>query len=312
MLKKKPRITKLEGNGDEDFYWKRVVRNDCFLGINRKQQHESQQKLANSTVGVAGVGGLGSYLAIQLARVGVKHIKIADPDHFEESNINRQLGAGANTIGKNKAIEVGRMIQEMAPDVTVEIYSEGIQRHTAESFVSGTDLLFDCTDFYLTDERYALHGAYKNHSQTKAMLCACIWGWGTAIYKFDRDGMGYEELTGIKGGQDLDHDKIDRLVRMQANFLPRFPCLEGIYDWMGNLGNIPIHGAIPPIAHGFLTAEAMKIVCDLDREPYCKTLPAIPQYLWIDTQELSMSVETFDGSWINEDAFAKYFPEHAQ
>lgn len=312
MLQKKPRIITLEGNGNEDFYWKRLVRNDCFLGIDRKQQHESQQKLADATVGVAGCGGLGSYLAVQLARVGIRHIKVADPDHFEESNINRQLGSGAHTIGKNKAIVVGEMIHEMTPDVTVDIYPEGLQRHTAESFVSGTDLLLDCTDFYLTDERYALHKAYKEHARTRAMLCACIWGWGTAIYKFDRDGMGYEELTGIAGGQYLDPGKIDRLVKMQANYLPRFPSLQGIYDWMDDLGNIPIHGAIPPIAHGFLTAEAMKILCDLDKEPYCKTLPSIPQYVWIDTQELSMSMETFDGTWINEGSFAKYFPEHAK
>ena len=77
------------------------------MDLDKEQQQASQEKLAHSVVGVGGAGGLGSYLAVQLARVGVKHIKIGDPDHFEESNINRQLGAGVNTIGKNKAIVVG-------------------------------------------------------------------------------------------------------------------------------------------------------------------------------------------------------------
>jgi ThiF family len=285
--------------------------NACFLGVNKEQQRESQQKLADAVVGVAGCGGLGSYLAIQLARVGIRHIKIADPDSFEESNINRQLGAGANSLGRNKALVVGDIIREMTPDVTVDIYPEGLQRHTAESFVSGTDLLFDCTDFYLLDERYALHRAYRGHSRTRTMLCACIWGWGTAIYKFDRNGVTYEQLTEVSEGEDLTPQKIDRLVRMQANYLPRFPSVDGIFEWMKDMGNIPIHGAIPPIAHGFLTAEAMKVLCDLDKEPYNKTLPSIPEYLWIDTQEFSMSIEKFDGNWINESSFRRHFPEQA-
>ena len=93
MLQKKPRIFKVDGNGDEDFYWKRLVRNDCFLGADKEQQHESQQKLANTTIGVAGCGGLGSYLAVQLARVGVGHIKVADPDHFEASCVDASVYA---------------------------------------------------------------------------------------------------------------------------------------------------------------------------------------------------------------------------
>ena len=309
MLNKKARVITLPGNGDDEFYWNRLIRNDCFLGLNDAHRRASQEKLKNSVVGVAGAGGLGSYLAVQLARVGVGHIKIADPDTFEASNINRQLGAGANTIGRGKAITVAEMIVEMAPDVTVDVYPEGIQRHTAEDFVDGTDLVIDCTDFYLIDERYALHRAYRNHQRTRSMLCACIWGWGTAVYKYDRDGVTLEEITAMEEGEDLTPEKIDRIMKLQANYLPRFPDKDEIYRWMGELGNIPIHGAIPPIAHGFLTSETMKILCDLE-EPFNKMIPPIPEYLWIDTQELSMSIEKFDGeNWLNADAFAEHFSE---
>ena len=98
MLKKTPRIIRIDGNNDEPFYKNRVIRNSCFLGVDVEQQIRSQEMLANSVVGVAGAGGLGSYLAVQLARVGVRHIKIADPDHFEASNINRQNEADLRTI----------------------------------------------------------------------------------------------------------------------------------------------------------------------------------------------------------------------
>lgn len=307
MLRKKARVIRHDGNGDSGFYDRRVSRNSCFLGIDAAGQAKAQAMLADSVIGVAGAGGLGSYLAVQMARVGVKHIKIADPDHFEETNINRQLGAGIDTIGKNKAIVVGEHIRSAMPDVTVEIFPEGIQRHTAEDFVEGTDLLFDLTDFYLIDERYALHRAFRAHERTKTMLCGCVWGWGSAIYKFERDGVTYEDLIGIKEGQDLTPEKIDTLVRMQANVLPRFPSKETIYSWMEDVGNIPILGAIPPVACGLLAAQAVLILCGLDKEPFSRPLPPIPEYFMVDAQNLSSGFYTFDGEWANPGVYEELF-----
>ena len=48
------------------------------------------QKIKHSCVGIAGVGGLGSTIAIALARIGVGHLIIADFDLVEPSNLNRQ------------------------------------------------------------------------------------------------------------------------------------------------------------------------------------------------------------------------------
>lgn len=302
------KIIRHQGKPNDDFYKSRVVRNSCFLGVTKKQQAESQMKLANSVVGVAGAGGLGSYLAVQMARVGVKHIKIGDPDLFEASNINRQLGAGADTVGKNKSVVVGEMIAAAMPDVTVEIFPEGIQQHTAEEFVRGTDLVFDCTDFYLLGERYALHRAYRNHARTKTMLCGCIWGWGAALYRFEKDGMTYEGLLGLDENEALTPEKIDVLVRMQANYLPRFPSKDHIYSWMDEHDNMPILGAIPPIGCGLLAAQGVLVLCDLDREPFAKPLPPIPEYFWVDVQELNAGFYTFDGNWVNLDNYRKHFP----
>jgi molybdopterin/thiamine biosynthesis adenylyltransferase len=304
---KKPRKIRLEGVRNDKFYNERVSRSMCFLGIDEEQQKISQEKLANSVVGVAGCGGIGSYLALQLARIGIRHLKLADPDHFDVSNINRQLGAGHSTIGKNKAMVVGEMVHEMTPDVTVEIYPDGIQRHTAEDFVDGCDLILDMTDFYLIQERYALHRAYRASARAKTMLCACVWGWASTVYKFAKDGVTYEDLLGIPEDKTLDRADVERLIKMQANYFPRFPSRETVYDWMGDVGNIPILGAIPPIACGYVAARATLALCDLEREPYCKPLPPIPSYYLVDTATFEAGFFKFDGEWANEDAFETHF-----
>ena len=61
-----------------------------------------QKKISNSKVLVIGVGGLGSPLAIYLARLGVGTIGIVDNDKIELSNLNRQIIYDTSEIGKYK------------------------------------------------------------------------------------------------------------------------------------------------------------------------------------------------------------------
>ena len=61
------------------------------------------EKLKNSKIVLFGLGGVGSYIAEALARVGVGNLIIVDGDTVDITNINRQLIANINTIGKNKA-----------------------------------------------------------------------------------------------------------------------------------------------------------------------------------------------------------------
>ncbi len=65
---------------------------------------ETQQKLKDSTVFVAGAGGLGSPVSIYLAVAGIGNIRICDFDAPEYSNLNRQILHNHNRIGVNKAV----------------------------------------------------------------------------------------------------------------------------------------------------------------------------------------------------------------
>ena len=306
-MKKKPRVITLEGKYDDRIYKDRVLRNMCLLGIDDAEQQASQAALSNAVVGIAGAGGLGSHLALQLARLGIRHIKIADLDHYETTNMNRQLGADLENLGRNKALVVGEMVHKSLGDVTIEIFPEGIQRHTADAFVAGCDLLFDLTDFYLIDERYALHRAFRENSPAICMLCSCVWGWGATLYKFTKDGMTYEELLDIPEGTKIEDKHVERLILMQANYLPRFPSLSTVYEWMRKVGNAPVLGATPPLGCGLLATRACLILCGLEREPYCKPLPPIPQYFLLDAAGLESGFYEFNGEWANPGIHERLF-----
>ncbi len=79
---------------------------------------EIKSKLKNYTVGIAGVGGLGSNCAIALARVGVGKIIISDFDIVYESNLNRQYFF-KDQIGLRKVDALKENIQRINPEIEI-------------------------------------------------------------------------------------------------------------------------------------------------------------------------------------------------
>jgi tRNA A37 threonylcarbamoyladenosine dehydratase len=94
-------------------YSERFERNLGFLSS------KEQSILENSSVAIAGAGGDGGMIALQLARMGVGEIRLADPDPFGVENINRQAVCTDLTIGQNKAEAVGAYIQAINPNLSV-------------------------------------------------------------------------------------------------------------------------------------------------------------------------------------------------
>lgn len=78
-----------------------------------------QIRLMDSRVGVCGCGALGLYVVNYLARLGVGHITIWDPDVFRESNLNRQLFSSYETLGKSKVEICRAAIEQINPTVQI-------------------------------------------------------------------------------------------------------------------------------------------------------------------------------------------------
>lgn len=88
---------------------------------------DGQQQVADTTVGIAGLGGLGSMVALQLARFGVQEFVFADPDVVERSNLPRIYGATAADIGRDKVDVVGEQVVRANPDAEVRAYNDRVQ-----------------------------------------------------------------------------------------------------------------------------------------------------------------------------------------
>ncbi len=85
----------------------RYQRNIGTIGV------EGQLRLILSRVGICGLGGLGGYVAEELARFGVGFLALVDGDLFEESNLNRQLLCSEGDLGRPKAEAAAERIRSV-------------------------------------------------------------------------------------------------------------------------------------------------------------------------------------------------------
>ena len=84
---------------------------------------ENCEKLKNSHITIVGLGGVGGYAVVMLARAGVNNFTLIDFDKVEETNINRQIVATIKTIGKFKTEVLKEILLEINPNCQIQIYT---------------------------------------------------------------------------------------------------------------------------------------------------------------------------------------------
>ncbi|WP_449397018.1 HesA/MoeB/ThiF family protein [Devosia riboflavina] len=104
-----------------------------------------QEKLRNATVFICGTGGMGGAAILALARAGVGSLILADIDTFEIGNMNRQVFAYMDTVGKHKAEATAELIKAINPEIKTVVYQDEWPEHAVQSIrssavtINGTD-----------------------------------------------------------------------------------------------------------------------------------------------------------------------------
>ncbi|MBO7521494.1 MAG: ThiF family adenylyltransferase, partial [Opitutales bacterium] len=120
---------------------------DRFLRTEILYGADFLRRLKDAKFLICGAGAVGGFAIEALARMGAGGFIIADCDEFEESNINRQLGALSSTLGKKKTeVWRGRILQ-INPFAKVEIADCFIDKNTIPQLLgAGADVAVDAID----------------------------------------------------------------------------------------------------------------------------------------------------------------------
>jgi sulfur-carrier protein adenylyltransferase/sulfurtransferase len=116
-----------------------------------------QEKLNQASVLVIGAGGLGCPALAYLAAAGIGTLGIADNDHIEASNLNRQILYGEPDIGQNKAMVAARKLRKQYNDIEVIAIPEYLDNTNIIPHLALYDLVIDGSDNFAT--RYMLNDA---------------------------------------------------------------------------------------------------------------------------------------------------------
>ena len=105
-------------------------------------------RLQQARVFIAGMGGVGSFAAEALARMGVGHMTLVDCDVVAASNINRQLVALNSTVGQSKAEIMAARARDINANVSLTVLREFMNREQFEAHFAAHhyDYVLDCID----------------------------------------------------------------------------------------------------------------------------------------------------------------------
>lgn len=118
-----------------------------FNGIDNLYGANYAAIIANSNICLLGTGGVGSWCAEALARSGVGKITLIDPDDCCVSNINRQLPALTNTVGKAKIKVLKKRIVAINPNCQVKLVEEFISAaNCAKLLTNNYHMVIDTID----------------------------------------------------------------------------------------------------------------------------------------------------------------------
>lgn len=136
---RKPTVPKSKNNLAYDEYYSRQL-------ILKELGRKGQKKLAQSTVAVVGVGGLGTVSSLYLTLAGVGHLRLIDQDTVERNNLHRQVLYDPGDLLYPKVEASAKRLEKTNPFVEVESISENLNAGNVERLLSGVDCVVDGLD----------------------------------------------------------------------------------------------------------------------------------------------------------------------
>ena len=113
--------------------------------LEKRHGQEMHRAFSSATVAICGLGGLGSHIAIALARAGIGKLILIDFDRVDITNLHRQQYK-ADQIGRYKTEALADNLCEIAPYIELEIHTEHITEDNAVTLLSDADIICEAFD----------------------------------------------------------------------------------------------------------------------------------------------------------------------
>jgi len=166
-----------------------------FSGVRRLYGEQGLANLQQAHVLVIGIGGVGSWTVEALARNAVGKLTLVDLDNIAESNVNRQIHALEENLGKAKVTAMRERIAAINPQCEVVEVEDFVKPDNLAQVLKGLpDIVVDCMDD--TKTKIALAAYCKQHKLPLVMV-------GSAGGKLDATRLRLADLSQVQGDRML-------------------------------------------------------------------------------------------------------------
>ena len=215
-----------------------------------------QQQLRRSRVAIIGAGGVGGVHATALARMGIGHFRLIDPDTFALANFNRQIGASLATVGQPKVAVTAAQILAINPQAEVEAFDTALDANNAHAFLRGAELVLDGIDFFSPAARLVAYA--KARELGIPVVGSGPIGMSATMHLFMPTGMSFERYYDIH--PNMDH--LEQVAAFLAGQTPRMSQRSYMDMRHASLSEAygPSLGATCMICAGVVGIESLRIL----------------------------------------------------
>lgn len=120
-------------------------REDIKEICDKRFSKEVYEKMQNASAAIAGLGGLGSNIAVMLARTGIGRLKLVDFDRVDLSNLNRQV-YDIRHLGMKKTEALSQRLREINPYIELETCDCRVTEENAADLFKGYTYICEAFD----------------------------------------------------------------------------------------------------------------------------------------------------------------------
>ncbi len=195
----------------------RFTKEDLFGKIDP----EIRKKIAGKTIGIAGAGGLGSNVAVSLARCGIDKLVIVDFDKVEPSNLNRQYYF-LDQIGKYKVDALFENLKKINPFIRIKKFKNELNSQNVNTIFFDVDILVEAVD-RAEVKKMIVENWIENFPQKPIIIASGVYGFGDfeklRIKVVDKIYICGDEETEIENDYSPLSPKIGIVSNMQSDLV---------------------------------------------------------------------------------------------
>lgn len=199
-------------------------KNEWIKALEKRHGKELQNKISSSTVAICGLGGLGSNIAILLARAGIGRLILIDFDKVDITNLHRQQYKVCQ-IGMYKTEALTCNLKEIAPYLETEIHTAFMDENNYYELLQSADII--CEAFDNAESKADIVNFILSQMPTKYIVAASgMAGLDSANSIKTRKISKHfylcgDEVSDVKDGIGLVASRVSVCASHQANMVLR-------------------------------------------------------------------------------------------